>query len=141
MSHVPTSKGPEIQCWILDIASRYENSGLPPRRSTRTVCPGRNQYDQVAPLLEVSTMSQASPGQKYIHHTFKSIQVKSKNQALIFLILNYISSPLQSKAMFKSEFYISNLASAFMSTDTFSSTDPITKNTKEENYKGHSMIN
>ena len=59
----------------------------------------------------------------------------------VFLILNYISSPLQSKAMFKSEFYISNLASAFMSTDTFSSTDPITKNTKEENYKGHSMIN
>ena len=57
-----------------------------------------------------------------------------------FFILNYISSPLQSKAMFKSEFYISNLASAFMSTDTFSSTDPITKNTKEENYKDHNKI-
>ena len=56
------------------------------------------------------------------------------------VILNYFSSQLQSKATFKSEFYISNLASAFMSTDTFSSTDPITKNTKEENYKGHSMI-
>ena len=32
------------------------------------------------------------------------------------------------------------MASAFMSTDTFSSTDPITKNIKEENYKGHSKI-
>ena len=64
----------------------------------------------------------------------------TKSNAVEF-VLNYISSPLQSKAMFKSEFYISNLASAFMSTDTFSSTDPITKNTKEENYKGHSMIN
>ena len=56
------------------------------------------------------------------------------------VILNYFSSQLQSKATFKSEFYISNLASAFMSTDTFSSTDPITKNIKEENYKGHSKI-
>ena len=37
-------------------------------------------------------------------------------------------------------FYISNFASAFMSTDTFSSTDPITKKTKEENYKGHNKI-
>ena len=55
-------------------------------------------------------------------------------------VLNYFSSPLQSKATFKSEFYISNLASAFMSTDTFSSTDPITKNTKEENYKVHNKI-
>ena len=37
-------------------------------------------------------------------------------------VLNYFSSPLQSKATFISEFYISILASAFMSTDTFSST-------------------
>ena len=59
---------------------------------------------------------------------------------LRLLLLNYFSSQLQSKATFKSEFYISNLAGAFMSTDTFSSTDPITKNTKEENYKGHSKI-
>ena len=56
------------------------------------------------------------------------------------MILNYFSSPLQSKATFKSEFYTSNSASAFMSTDTFLSTDLITKNTKEENYKDHNKI-
>ena len=52
-------------------------------------------------------------------------------------VLNYFSSPLQSKATFISEFYISILASAFMSTDTYSSTEPNTKNTKKENYKDH----
>ena len=43
-------------------------------------------------------------------------------------------SSLQSKAIFISELYISDLASEFMSTDTFSSTEPDKKNTKEENY-------
>ena len=71
--------------------------------------------------------------EKYVKRDFR-------NKVLVLIVLNYFSSQLQSKATFKSEFYISNLASAFMSTDTFSSTDPITKNIKEENYKGHSKI-
>ena len=73
-------------------------------------------------------------------HEFRHCLNESKRTKSIKSILNYFSSQLQSKATFKSEFYISNLASAFMSTDTFSSTDPITKNIKEENYKGHSKI-
>ena len=47
------------------------------------------------------------------------------NEFTIFLrssLLNFFSSPLQSKATFISEFYIYKLARAFMSTDTFSST-------------------
>ena len=40
----------------------------------------------------------------------------------LLLSIELYLSPLQSKATFISEFYISTLASAFMSTDTFSST-------------------
>ena len=45
-------------------------------------------------------------------------------------ILNPLSSPLLSKAMIISGFYIFFLASAFMSADTFSSTESHTKNHK-----------
>ena len=49
-------------------------------------------------------------------------------------LLDSFFSPLQSKAIFISEIYIFDLASDFKSTDTFSSTEPGKKNTKEESY-------
>ena len=49
---------------------------------------------------------------------------------VLYIRLNSLSSPLQSKAMFISGFYIFFLASAFMSADTFSSTESHTKNHK-----------
>ena len=54
---------------------------------------------------------------------------------ILFWLLDSFFSPLQSKAIFISDPYISDLVSDFKSTDTFSSSEPDKKNTKEENYK------
>ena len=54
---------------------------------------------------------------------------------ILFWLLDSFFSPLQSKAIFISDPYISDLVSDFKSTDTFSSTEFDKKNTKEENYK------